>query len=121
MSHTSQRWILTSLLLYVFLCSLLATTFSDLVFASDVSCHFKAATETTEIHVLANGKTVWEGSIEKLQTKAIPIPEGPFTVISKVYNQNLKMKEDIRTEMHTRQCQEHAALSVPLFQDPKER
>jgi hypothetical protein len=85
--------------------------------AGDVACQFRAATETTEIHVVANGKTLWTGPIEKLQTKTISIPEGPFTVISKVYNENLKTTEDVRTETHTRQCRGNAALAVPLFQD----
>jgi len=52
----------------------------------------------------SNGKTLWTGSIEKLQTKTISIPEGPFTVISKVYNANLKNNEDIGTDSHTRLC-----------------
>ena len=76
--------------------------------------------ETTEIEVLSNGKTQWTGTIDKLQTRTISIPEGPFTVISKVYNPNLKMKEDIRTETHTRQCLEHVALTVPLFSEPQQ-
>jgi hypothetical protein len=91
----------------------------DVLFAADVPCRFKAESETTEIQVLSNGNTQWTGTIDKLQTKTISIPEGTFTVISKVYNQNLKMKEDIRTETHTRQCLEHVALSVPLFSEPK--
>jgi hypothetical protein len=77
--------------------------------------------ETTEIHVLVDGKTLWAGSIEKTQTKTIPVPEGAFTVISKVYNQNLKAQEDVRAEAHTRQCRNDAALAVPLFQDSNER
>lgn len=60
------------------------------------------------------------GTIDKLQTKTISIPEGPFTVISKSYNPNLKMTEDVRTETHTRQCLEHVALAVPLFSKPRE-
>ena len=59
--------------------------------------------------------------MDKAQTKTISVPEGPFTVISKVYNQNLKAQEDVRTEAHTRQCRNDAALAVPLFQDSKER
>ena len=39
----------------------------------------------------------------------------PFTVISKVYNQNLKVKEDVRTETHTRQCLEHVAQCSAVF------
>ena len=87
--------------------------------ASDVSCQFKATSDTTEIHVVANGKMLWAGPIEKLQTKTISIPEGPFTVISKVYNENLKTMEDVRTDTHTRQCQDNAVLAVPLFPDSR--
>lgn len=84
-------------------------------FAADVPCRFKAATESTEIQVLTNGKTIWTGSIDKLQTKTISVPEGSFTVISKIYNQNLKTKEDVRTSVHTQQCLGDAVLTVPLF------
>jgi len=101
--------------------SLLAGTLPDNAFASDVPCQFKAATDTTEVHVLANGKTLWSGSIEKLQTRTVSIPEGAFTVISKVYNENMKTKEDVRAETHTRQCRDNAVLTVPLFQDPNKR
>jgi hypothetical protein len=87
---------------------------------ADVPCRFKAEMETTEIHILSDGKTLWTGSIEKLQTKTISIAEGPFTVISKVYNPNLKNKEDIRTDSHTRLCRDQTALTVPLFSEPKE-
>jgi hypothetical protein len=86
--------------------------------ASDVSCQFKAATDKTEIDVVANGKTLWTGSIEKSHTQTVSIPEGPFTVISKVYNENLKTKGDVRADSHTRQCRNNAVLSVPLFEDP---
>jgi hypothetical protein len=89
----------------------------EIALASDVPCQFKATTDTTEIHVIANGKTLWTGPIEKLQTKTVSIPEGPFTVISKVYNENLKTAEDIRTDTHTRQCRDNTVLTVPLFQD----
>lgn len=92
----------------------------EALFAADVACRFKAEMETTEIHILSDGKTLWTGSIEKLQTKTISIPEGPFTVISKVYNPNLKNKEDIRTDSHTRLCRDQTALTVPLFSEPKE-
>jgi len=91
----------------------------DVLFAADVPCRFKAESETTEIQILSNGNTLWTGTIDKLQMKTIYIHEGPITVISKIYNQNLKMKEDVRTETHTRQCLEHVALSVPLFSESK--
>jgi hypothetical protein len=84
-------------------------------FAADVPCRFKADMESTEIQVVTNGKTIWSGSIDKLQTRTIPVPEGSFTVISKIYNQNLKTKGDVRTNAHTRQCLGDAVLVVPLF------
>ena len=40
-------------------------------------------------------------------------------VISKVYNENLKTMEDVRTDAHTRQCQDNAVLAIPLFQTPQ--
>lgn len=89
------------------------------LFAADVQCRFKAESETTEIHIIKDGKTHWAGSIEKSETKAISIPEGPFTVISKVYNPNLKNKEDVRSDSHTRLCLEQT-LIVPLFAGSKD-
>jgi hypothetical protein len=116
-SFTPSACRLTVVPFLAFLCSLFVAL-PHTVSANEVSCQFKAATDTTEIHVLANGKTLWTGPIEKQQTKTVSIPEGPFTVISKVYNENLKTKEDVRTETHTRQCRDNAVFSVPLFQDP---
>jgi hypothetical protein len=107
-----------SLFLCVGLSSVLAGTQPEPALASEVSCQFKAATDTTEIQVVANGKTLWTGPIEKSQTKTVSIPEGPFTVISKVYNENLKTKGDVRAESHTRQCRDNAVVNVPLFEDP---
>lgn len=97
------------------------TALPEMALASDVPCQFKATSDTTEIHVVANGKMLWAGPIEKLRTKTISIPEGPFTVISKVYNENLKTMEDVRTDTHTRQCQDNAVLAVPLFPDSRKR
>ena len=88
--------------------------------AADVHCRLKAETEATEVHVLKDGETKWAGSIEKQETKTISMPEGPFTMISKVYNPNLKRKEDIRAELHTR-LSEKQTLIVPLFPEAKER
>lgn len=118
MSHTPHSRTFALCFFSILLSSLLSITFSTTVEASEVSCQFKAATDTTEIHVVANGKTLWAGPIEKSQTKTVSIPEGPFTVISKVYNENLKTQGDVRAESHTRQCRDNAVLSVPLFQDP---
>jgi hypothetical protein len=120
MSHTSRRRTLPSVFACVFLCSLGGAALPGVAFAKNASCHFKAASETIEIHVLADGKTLWSGSIEKGQTKEIFIQEGSFTVLSKLYNPNLKTKEDVRTEAHTQQCRDNAVLTVPLFQSSKE-
>jgi hypothetical protein len=110
----------TSSIISLLFTGALFTSLPHLALATDVPCNFMAV-ETTEIHILANGKTLWTGSIEKPHTKTVAIPDGPFTVISKVYNPNLKMNEDVRTDMHTRQCRENATLAVPLFQAPTER
>ena len=121
MFRKPSGWSYTTFIQYVLLSSGLLLALGEVAVAGDVQCRFKAESETTEVHVLSDGKPLWAGSIEKLQTRAVSVPEGPFTVISKIYNQNLKMKEDVRTEMHTRQCLENATLIVPLFPDPKER
>ena len=92
----------------------------DSLFAADVQCRFKAESETTEVHIVLGGQTLWAGTIEKLETKSISIPEGPFTVISKVYNPNLKAKEDVRSDSHTRMCRDQT-LIVPLFYESKEQ
>jgi hypothetical protein len=118
MSYPSHDSVRASFVWCLGLCSVLAGAASQPAFASDVACQFKAVTDTTEIQVVANGKTVWTGPIEKSQTKTVSIPEGPFTVISKVYNENLKTKGDVRAESHTRQCRENAVVNVPLFEDP---
>lgn len=116
MSYITQ----TSKRLFVLSSIAVACALPGKLFAGDERCNFKA-TETTEAHVLADGKTLWAGPIEKTQTKTVSVPEGPFTVISKVYNQNMKAKEDVRAQMHTRQCKDDAVLALPLFQDPKGR
>ena len=118
MSYTSHGRTFGFLLFSILLSSFLASTLPKTADASEISCRFKAATDRTEIDVVANGKTLWTGPIEKSQTKTVSIPEGPFTVISKVYNENLKTQGDVRAESHTRQCRDNAVLSVPLFQDP---
>ena len=107
---------ISSLVLGIVLSSLLGTL-PEIAFAGDVACQFKAM-ETTEIHVLADGKTLWAGSIETQQTKTVSVPEGPFTVISKVYNQNLNAKEDIRAEAHTRHV-ETLRRSMSRFSRPQ--
>ena len=110
-----------TLFLFCICYSLVSGSLPDTASAGDISCQFRAASDTTEIHVLANGKTLWAGPVEKQQTKTVSIPEGAFTVISKVYNENMKTKEDVRAETHTRQCRDNAVLTVPLFQDHNKR
>jgi len=85
--------------------------------AADVPCRFKAETERTEVTIVANGKTWWKGTLDKQETKTVAIPDGPFTVLSRVYNPNLQTHGDVRAEAHTRMCREQVALSVPLFSD----
>jgi hypothetical protein len=118
MLRTSQVWQSSPLRLLVFF---LGATIGlcDTLFAADVQCRFKAASETTEIHIVLAGKTLWAGTIEKLDTKVISIPEGPFTVISKVDNPNLKAKGDVRSDTHTQICRDQT-LIVPLFYETKE-
>jgi hypothetical protein len=83
--------------------------------SAGVDCRFKADTDPVEVQVLLGGKEYWHEKIQKGETKTVTIPEGSFTVISKVYNPNLKTMEDVRTESHTRLCTQRAVLSVPLF------
>ena len=118
MSRASLVCILTVVLGCILLFGLVVTALPQISLASDVPCQFKATSDTAQIHVVANGKILWDGPIEKLQTKTISIPEGPFTVISKVYNENLKATEDVRTDTHTRQCRDNAVLSSRCFKTP---
>ena len=97
-----------------------AITLIDSSSSADVSCQFKSDAESVDTKVIVNGKEYWHAMIQKGETKKLVIPEGPFTVVSKVYNPNLKAHEDIRTEAHTRLCTEQVALPVPLFSpEPK--
>jgi hypothetical protein len=89
--------------------------------AADAACRFKAGSEATEIHVLVNGNMLWKGVVEKQETRTLSVPEGSFTVISKLYNPNLKRKEDVRAEMHTRQCRNDVPFNVPLFPEDSAR
>jgi hypothetical protein len=120
MLSTSQVWkSFPQRLLVVFLLTGATLGLCDSLFAADVQCRFKAESEATEIHIVLAGKTLWAGTIEKLETKVISIPEGPFTVISKVYNPNLKAKGDVRSDSHTQICRDQT-LIVPLFYETKE-
>lgn len=83
--------------------------------AADVSCRFVADSEAVEMTVLVGGREHWHDTIKKGESKTVSIPEGPFTVVSKVDNPNLKIKGDIRTDTHTMMCGQHTAISVPLF------
>ena len=99
--------------------TVLLSTFitENISIAADITCRFKSPTEPVEISVLSNGSPIWNGKIDKDNPKSVDIPEGPFTVISKVYNANLKTTGEIRAEAHTRMCQKQGSLSVPLFVD----
>ena len=88
--------------------------------AADVKCQFKAESEATEVHVIKDGQTQWAGSIKKGETKTLSIPEGPFTLISKIYNPNLKTTEDVRAVITTRLCVKQTLL-VPFFPDSTQR
>lgn len=87
------------------------------VLAAEVSCRFKAETERTDVTIVSQGQRRWSGTVEKDKIATVSIPEGAFTVHSKVFNPNLQTKGDIRTEAHTKMCRDDVALSVPLFPD----
>ena len=86
-------------------------------FSADVPCRFKANSESVDILIVVGEKEHWNGRIKKNETQHVSIPDGPFIVLSKVYNPNLATYEDVRTETHTRVCLERTALSVPLFDE----
>lgn len=86
-------------------------------FSADIPCRFKANSESVEVQIVVGGKEYWHGTIQRDGTQHVSIPEGPFTLVSKMYNPNLRTYEDVRTETHTRVCLERPALSVPLFDD----
>ncbi|MBX3302180.1 MAG: hypothetical protein KF693_08185 [Nitrospira sp.] len=86
-------------------------------FSADIPCHFKAISESVDIRIVVGGKEYWHATIQKDETQHVAIPEGPFILLSKVYNSNFRTYEDVRTETHTRVCLERTALSVPLFDD----
>ena len=85
MSTKAQAWKCLALPVLVLFVTLPVGIWTTLL-AADVQCRFKAESETTEIHVIIDGKPLWKGAIEKFATEAISIPEGPFTVISKLIN-----------------------------------
>ncbi|WHZ25879.1 MAG: hypothetical protein OJF51_000674 [Nitrospira sp.] len=86
-------------------------------FSADIPCRLKANSESVEVQIVVGGKEYWHGTIQKDGTQHVSIPEGAFTLVSKMYNPNLRTYEDVRTETHTRVCLERPALSVPLFAD----
>jgi len=90
---------------------------AESAFSADVPCRFKANSESVEVKIVVGGKEYWHGTIQRDETQHVSIPEGPFTLVSKMYNPNLQTYEDVRTETHTRVCLERTALSVPLFAD----
>ncbi len=87
------------------------------VLAEDVACRFKADTDRTEVTIVYKGEPRWRGTLDKNQVQTVPIPEGPFTVHSKVFNPNLQTQGAVRTDAHTKMCRDDVALSVPLFPD----
>jgi hypothetical protein len=58
-------------------------------YAADVSCQFKAQ-DQVDVTILIGEKTIWAGTLAKAETKTVTIPEGAFTVMSKVYNPNIE-------------------------------
>lgn len=108
--HPSMRVIHAPLLALGLALGMTATALAE-----DVACRFKADTDRTDVTIVAKGEPRWSGTIEKNETRTISIPEGPFTIHSKVYNPNLNTQGDVRTDAHTKMCREQVALSVPLF------
>ena len=94
--------------------STVAIGMTNSAFSSDVSCRFKSNAESVDTKIIVNGKEYWHATIQKGETKQLTIPEGSFTVVSKVYNPNLKAQEEVRTDAHTRLCTDQVVL-VPLF------
>jgi hypothetical protein len=88
--------------------------FGASAYAVDVSCQLKAQ-DQVDVKILVGEKTIWAGTLAKAETKTVIIPEGAFTVISKVYNPNLERKGEIRATSHTNLCKENKVLAVPLF------
>ena len=94
--------------------TLMSVLWSLPAFSADVACRFKTDTDPVEVQVFLGGKEHWRDKIQKGEIRTVSIPEGSFTIISKVYNPNLKTTEDIRAESHTRLCRQQA-FSVPHF------
>ena len=88
--------------------------FGETVYAAEVSCQFKAQ-DQVDVKILVGENTIWAGTLAKAETKTVAIPEGPFTVMSKVYNPNLERKGEIRGRSHTNLCKESQVFAVPLF------
>jgi hypothetical protein len=83
--------------------------------AADIPCAFKAQDDRLDVTILIDKRTIWSGTLEKAETKTLDVPEGAFTVMSRVYNPNLDRKEEIRASAHTNQCKEKQPLLLPLF------
>jgi hypothetical protein len=88
--------------------------FPVLAYADELSCQFKSE-ERVDMTIMAGGKTIWSGTLEKAQTQTVTIPSGAFTVISKVFNPNLERKDDVRGTSHTNLCKDNHVIAVPLF------
>jgi hypothetical protein len=98
--------------------SLMLMTSGQLEAAPDVTCRLKSDAESVDVKIVVGKKEIWHARIPKDETKEVRIPDGPFTVISKVYNPNLQTQEDIRSEAHTQLCDGQAVLPVPFFGKP---
>lgn len=83
--------------------------------AADVPCLFKSEGERVELTILVDEKVIGSETLARAETTTIAVPEGPFTVLSKVYNPNLETMGDIRAVSHTKACKPAQPISVPLF------
>jgi hypothetical protein len=89
--------------------------FATSAVAADVPCIFKAQDDRLDVTILIGTRTIWSGTLGKAETKTLDVPEGAFTVISRVYNPNLDRKEEVRASAHTNQCKQKQPLLLPLF------
>ncbi|HJU06766.1 MAG TPA: hypothetical protein VJ692_16575 [Nitrospiraceae bacterium] len=83
--------------------------------AAEITCSFKAQGETVELRIVADQQELWSGRLHKDERQTIRVPQGDFTVESRVYNPNLKTKETIVAHVHTKSCQSDRPMAVPLF------
>ncbi len=74
--------------------TLMSVLWSLPAFSADLACRFKTDTDPVEVQVFLGGKEHWRDKIQKGEIRTVSIPEGSFTIISKVYNPNLKTTEE---------------------------